>query len=93
MLDLNEIKAACEAATSGPWQCGPLTGGYWALAFQWSNDLLCSQNREADANFCVKARTWVPALVEELERARAEIERLEQYVPMKHLEAQANDRA
>ena len=32
---------------------------------------------------------WV--MRDELERAQAEIERLEQYVPMKHLEARADD--
>lgn len=33
----------------------------------------------------------VPALVEELRGARAEVKRLQQYVPMMHLEAQADD--
>jgi len=85
VIDLNEIMTAVEAATPGPWQCGPLTGGYYVLAFQddklsWNNDLLCSENREADAQLCAGARTWLPALVEELREARATIDYLQRRI-------------
>ncbi len=74
-FDLGPIKAREAAATKGPWGSGPLGAGYQAICFyadgSWNNDLLCSGNNQADAEFCAKARLDIPALIAEVERLRA----------------------
>ena len=76
---LSEIRAACAAATPGPWVaeddpvCHPQArivrreGSFdWIGAFhlQTSN----CPNWKNDQNFITSARTWVPALLERVER-------------------------
>lgn len=82
-LDLDSIKARCEAATEGPWHREH--GDYGCVSignFGWVVDgPNCPQYDEdtpqghADAEFIAHARTDVPALVAEVERLRAEVER------------------
>lgn len=82
-IDLEPIKARCEAATEGPWErhdCPPcFERGHedvqiWAgqgniPITQWL-DSEC-HNVSADAEFIAHARTDVPALVAEVERLHA----------------------
>jgi hypothetical protein len=77
MLDLEAIKARCEAATAGPWD---VIGGQWVgqvcvyVGRRTRENLLPI----ADAEFAVAAREDVPELVAELETARALIKALEE---------------
>lgn len=81
-LDLSAIKARVEAASLGPWQWEACTedgminevgevlsaGGMHTEGFVYVSD--------SDADFIAHARTDVPALLAEVERLRAEVERL-----------------
>ncbi len=86
---LDVAAAALEGVTEGPWLAvlsgndrdeestvypeGELVPG--ALGFTWGYDVAVDLRRH-DACFIAAARTLVPALVAELEAARAEVERL-----------------
>jgi len=61
----SEIRAYCEAASEGPWLTGP-ESEYWPIVRKVGGvlpgmgkyeDLLCSENAENDAMFCINART------------------------------------
>lgn len=83
-LDLDAIKARCEAATPGPWIAETETDGdqheWWSYVvgvraevpeqWQWvfKFDDDYGTDQTADATFIAHARTDVPALVAEVER-------------------------
>lgn len=79
-LDIEAIKARCEAATEGPWfvdRVGEINDPSWhiadAIRWQgWTNALRFDEDRET-AEFVAHARADVPALVAEVERLRAEL--------------------
>jgi len=80
MLNLNEIMAACEALDDrlGPqgWRLeGPDYYGLYSVYDGDGNRFLTTV--EEKARFIAHARTWVPALVEELREARATIDYLQ----------------
>ena len=76
---LSEIRAACEKATPGPWRAAPMSELFpeeWGKRL-WKNPLAwgCVHEgkemwfcRREDAEFKANARTWVPALLERVER-------------------------
>lgn len=64
-LDLEAIRARCDAATPGPWH---VEGG---RAVWTPGDMHIGDQRKAeDANFIAQGRQDVPALVAEVERLR-----------------------
>lgn len=79
--DLQAIRARCEAATLGPWECGKYLGGAGYLHRKADNlrgitQLGCIANffinPTANVAFCAAARTDIPALLTEVERVTAE---------------------
>ena len=89
MIDLDAIKARCEAATPGPWEV-PAANVFRVLApgaphhnppqglcppYPWRVVVEASQNDPSaeDVAFIAHARTDVPALVAEVERLKAYI--------------------
>ena len=74
-LDLEAIKARCEAATPGPWHQlfnttdGPGVGIYKNLDQRQQSMLACRMS-DGDQIFVAHARADVPALVAEVERLR-----------------------
>ena len=81
-LDLEAIKARCEAATPGPWAVANIAPGWAEDENDWcvvpgvvescGSDMCGPVVRSADAAFIASARTDVPALVAEVERLREE---------------------
>lgn len=81
-LNLDEIKAALQAATPGPWQVKMEIDGWHAgrhtVVFAYGKRVMTvGQTRmhwreaaEANVAFAAAARTWVPELVAEVERLR-----------------------
>ena len=83
--ELNEIKARAEAATPGPWQALPyqdIDNGvfvdYWDITAGVDGICVAEKIKEPDAWFMSEARQDVPALVEEVERLRAALEKFAQ---------------
>lgn len=84
-LDLDGIRARCEAATEGPWR--PTTWGEWLDDGGWgrvvkgdvfdSTIIADSPCRAEDVRFIAAARSDVPALLVEVERLRAKVEAVE----------------
>lgn len=83
--DLAEIKAACDAATLGPWEADGFS--VYANTGEGSYDrerifsvggacLSTPQQRKFNGNFSAHARTWIPRLVEEVERLNYVIARM-----------------
>lgn len=87
-MNLNKIKARCEAATPGPWTaCGEDRGGckcgfVWEPAGDWTVASCGSDDDfeipdevvKANAQFIAHARTDIPALIERIEQLEAEVE-------------------
>jgi len=83
-----EIRGREKVASDGPW--GQMMGWDGGVDYgTWVNDVLakngvtiCSftplKNNEANADFVVHAREDIPALLDEVERLRAENERLKE---------------
>ena len=80
-LDLDAIKARCEAATQGPWKVAE--PGYRVArddgtGFLVASTFMATDSRDLpDATFIAHARTDVPALVAEVDRLRAELAEVE----------------
>jgi len=77
-LDVNAIRARCEAATPGPWQNDRWeiqTSGCQWVAESCSLDLGDAQS-SANGAFIGHARTDVPALLDALVWANGEVDRL-----------------
>lgn len=80
MLDLDAIKARCEAATPGPWEWhsnGLRSGDFdciWGTVDNTGETYVGVH--EDDSVFIAHAIDDIPALVAEVERLRGEVERL-----------------
>ena len=90
-LDLDEIRRATEAATEGPWGTNPDDDGYAVHDVRCPSDAMRAQvygephRAAADATFIAGARSWVPALVAEVERLRAALAYLfDVWLPLDH---------
>ena len=70
-MDTAAANKRCEAATKGPWDWGDS----YILLDQWGRDVTALV---ANRSFIRYARTDLPAALEALEEAQAEIERLNQ---------------
>ena len=94
MLDLNEIESSIKPTTSAPWEFVDAGDMYIeAPGVPWGTTvyiIVCAefyaepseqvrQQVAANLKFAAQARSWVPALVEELREARAEVARLQEY--------------
>jgi hypothetical protein len=111
-MNLEEIKARCEAATGGPWIIHPQRGcaegdlgiftrpetGY-GLGVIWGSLAEYEDNAENNAEFIAHAREDVPALVDEVERLRSQLdalwdrtERASYYVTQEYLRGRASDK-
>lgn len=74
VMDRDEIRKACEAATPGPWE----EGDHWVFVMPEVTsaslrDVLkvpAGGNGNANAAFIAGAREWVPALLDENEKLR-----------------------
>ena len=90
-LDLAAIRARAEAATEGPWENDyPEVGQHWSRPEPWakvvSTDVACMAycyggsaqgiENEADAEFIAHAREDIPALLAEIDRLNATIQRV-----------------
>lgn len=78
-LDLDKLKKLSDAATPGPWT-NYNNGIYRAAAHHGGNVCdICPETVEhkANAEFIAAARTAVPQLIEEVEKQREMIEKLE----------------
>lgn len=82
MIDLAEIRAACDAATPGPWDVETIRDLDESFVIcdvvRWrgyTNSLNFGEDRRT-AEFVAQSREWLPALVDEVEQLRAENERL-----------------
>ncbi len=82
--ELNEIKARCEAATSGPWEVidAPI-GMIGAMAIAWTGNAIYVGTTWkpgggilSNADFIAHACTDIPALLAEVEQLTAENARL-----------------
>lgn len=72
MINLDEIKKACDAATPGPWKIDPKYRQVWAPRTGEYISTEAERPEDPEANFIANSRQWVPDLVAELERLRAE---------------------
>ena len=74
-MNLEEIRQRAEAATNAPLSHAT-EGGYEVIGFyhegSWNNDLLCSENKQADAELFCHAREDILALVRCLDRTHAD---------------------
>lgn len=68
-VDLEPIKARCEAATPGPWFCDGDMDSVWSDAHPHGHVVTDPEGQ--DGPFIAHARTDVPALVAEVELLRA----------------------
>jgi hypothetical protein len=76
-----EARALVDAATPGPWSAEHHDGG--SRIIHRGCDVLCygdTPNDEANANLAAASRTLVPALLDALEAAQRENERMMKYV-------------
>jgi len=73
VIDLEAIKARCEAATPGPWEIKDR--GHFAYMSGPRHVGVGGRWLPADAAFISHAREDVPALIAEVERLRAEVAR------------------
>ncbi len=83
--ELARLRALCEAATPGPWE---VAGNLQTKVFdevvaphrtgnpEWCEGVADCDTGEEDAEFIATARTAVPALIAEVERLTAELDRL-----------------
>lgn len=73
---MEEIRAACGAATPGPWAIGGDDPGTIAVdaphvgPFAWLDE----ETHCADAELMAQSREWLPALVDEVEQLRADLQ-------------------
>lgn len=74
-IDLDAIKARAEAATAGPWQMWD--GCVYTDGVHCLHDLIRDNEAASspDLWFITRSRTDVPALIAEVERLRAQVER------------------
>lgn len=83
---IEEIRARAAAATSAPWHFEPIEGDLYEIfaddheglgcvlgTTMVSDEKLLAIQGSANAEFCAKARTDVPRLVEEVDRLKAEL--------------------
>lgn len=79
MIDLEAIKARCEAATLGPWVLARHHAEPTIISLKADVQIARQPSGNSpllgDAEFITNARTDVPALVAEVERLRAELKR------------------
>ena len=68
-------RASLEGVTGGPWGCIRVDGAFLPV-----REALPPVHTEADRRFIAEARTLVPELLDALERAEAECERLRAFV-------------
>lgn len=87
---LAEIRAACEAATPGPWEADLSPGsdpdeGYPNHGWVWPSKTYSDSSGDymlwEDVQFCVLARSAIPELLAENARLRAEVGRLQRDLP------------
>ena len=83
-VDIDAIKARCEAATPGPWYAergGEFDDPYYSIPSvcrdRYGDNSLMVGSDKATADFIAAARTDVPALVAEVERLRDELRHVE----------------
>jgi len=78
--ELAAIERRCRAATLGPWESDNTATEYSAILAMvnggWE-DLLCADNRVADAALMASARSDIPALVAEVRQLQEECRLLE----------------
>lgn len=79
MLNLTEIKAACERATKGPWRHSKLDYRKSAQIVGPLDELICEihwhpTSDDNNAAVIFNSRQWVPELVAAYETAMTEIE-------------------
>lgn len=79
--ELQKIAGAANKATPGPWHCEhfPNSLCQWDVTYGPASDArerfsLTEDFTEADARFISWSRTWVPQLLEEVERLRDALE-------------------
>lgn len=78
MLDVDAIEVRANAATPPPWQAQYRDGADGRLWNVWAAQRR-GENSEADSVFTAHAREDVPALIEEVRKLRAELERYPRY--------------
>jgi hypothetical protein len=72
---LDEIRTRCARAKRGPW-AGAAPRGDYRFSVLDANDLLvCRVNSISNTDFIAHARQDIPALLSEVERLQAEVER------------------
>lgn len=79
--ELKSIRSACEAATVGPWNYVYDGSSDWSIGQAEDPQELCvagihdrtDERALRDAPFIAGARSWLPALLDEVERLRAEV--------------------
>ena len=90
--ELAEMKALCDAATPGPWKTdvyyvvgqvkeGRPGGEVIVECHTTAHSIAAKVNHIANARSIAAARTDLPRLIEEVERLRTEVERLQKYDP------------
>lgn len=77
--EIGEIKTRCEQATAGPWRSyvegiEHMSGSDFIMT--GGKDIYLTGATTADQDFIAHARQDIPKLVTEIERLRAEIERI-----------------
>ena len=89
-LDLAAIRERAEAATPGPWEWQPPSGEAWPIADEsllspgtgeyvlvgWGYDASGIDGETADREFIAHAREDIPALLDEIDRLNAIIQRV-----------------
>ena len=74
-MDLEAIKARCEAATEGPWEFADVAREVWVSG--GNIDVVSGEDgayiSDADGEFIAHAREDVPALVAEVERLQKQL--------------------
>ena len=95
-LDLAAIRQRVEKATEGPWYTGfdyekhdptVIAPGYIEHTIDYPLDEVGLENGKADAEFIAHAREDIPALLAEIERLNATIQRVRDIVNDKYLDA------
>lgn len=83
-----EIRARAGAATSGPWHFEPIEGDLYEIfaddhegagcvlaTTMIADEKLLAIQGKSNAEFCSRARTDIPRLLDEIERLKAELRR------------------